>query len=311
MRDSIRTNSVKLDFRTRDVERIINNIHISEPAKKRKKPKSKPDSGDSIPVQTDGGGGGGEGGSGNMFESLYQFPTQIPFGQIRGTNPLADIESQNLRRIGDEERQKIQQLGYIPRFNQPMRQITQGETGNRPFRESVMVEFPEEDTPNVVVPSQIQEFTNTTTDLSPEQERIETVLPPEPGQVFETPVPPAFESEEQPSRMQPQQKIARDIPSLFRQQELRTRVQPQPEPQPQPQPEPQPQPQPQKRIKFELNPDIDEYIRDILIGNMSMKRSSPEYITKSQILSNVQQVFNVSRINAENHYKYAIQKYKE
>lgn len=173
MRDSIRTNSVKLDFSTRDVwGKIINNIHIGDNAKKHKTEDGEDDE--------DG------------FSSLYQFPSQTPFGQIRGMNPLVDIESQNLRRIGDEERQRIQNIRFS-QFNRPMRQ------------------------PEVVVAPQIQEFTNTTTDLTPEQQSVETVLPPEPGQIFETPVPPAFETEEsQPepiveseSRIQPQQKLER------------------------------------------------------------------------------------------------------
>lgn len=315
MRDSIKPNLVKLQFSTRDVDKIINNIHIGEQSKKKHishKPKAQTEEISSIT--------NGETSSENPFLSLYKFPNQMPFGQIRGANPLADIESQNLRRIGDEERQKIQKLSYMP-----LRQITyepSQQTSLQPFRETVSIEEQEDD---FDVPSGIQEFTNSFTDETPEQEQKETVIP----------IPPSFEPEEPPfgvssvqeepskemeiTRLEPQKKMARDIPSLFKQQQQQMREKSEPKPVEQPLLEQQQtreeklseKPKRTRLVEFKLNPDIGDTIQYILISNQALGRTNPDYFTKPQIIQKIMRDYKVEKRIAELHYNYISKQIRE
>lgn len=172
----MRDNNIHLKFNTRDVGKITNNINIQAPRRYRKRiSKSKYSS---LTGDT------GDSGDSGPFQHLYQSPSQIPFGQVRGTNPLVDIEGQNIRRIADEERQHIQKMRQ-QYFNQPAsvrHMATQTESGN-------------------VVAQQPQEFTGEYQELPESVQNVDTmeaIAPTLEGEYEEEMMP--AEEEEPPSR---------------------------------------------------------------------------------------------------------------
>lgn len=157
----MRDNNIHLKFNTRDVGKITNNINIQAPRRYRKRiSKSKYSS---LTGDT------GDSGDSGPFQHLYQSPSQIPFGQVRGTNPLVDIEGQNIRRIADEERQHIQKMRQ-QYFNQPAsvrHMATQTERESRDMGSQT-------ESGNVVA-QQPQEFTGEYQELPESVQNVDTM----------------------------------------------------------------------------------------------------------------------------------------